>query len=118
MQLQIPFSMKVIAILAILAESAFAQTRPLPKVVSTGADQTLRVWGADGKEVQNILAHDATVTAIAVSSDGKIAFTASADRAIKGWNLEDGTKASTLEGHSQEVTCIALSPDGRILASG
>ena len=104
--------------LLIVASAAVAQDRRLPRVVTAGADQTLRVWDTTGKESRNILAHDATVSAVVVSSDGKTAFSASADRTIKSWNLEDGSKSNTFEGHDQEVTCLALSPDGRILASG
>ena len=99
------------------AAAAVAQNRPLPRVLSAGADQTVRLFGPDGKETQNILAHDATVTAV-ITADGKTAYSASTDRSIKSWNIEDGAKSNTFEGHSQEVTCLALSPDGRVLASG
>src|SRR5688572_7041356 len=107
--------MPILALL-ILASAAIAQERRLPKVVTAGADQTLRLWDAAGKEAQNLLAHDATVTAVVVASDGKTAFSASADRTIKSWNLEDGSKSKTFMGHDQEVTCLALNPDGRMLA--
>ncbi len=112
------FYARILILLVITASAALAQERRLPRVVTAGADQTLRLWDPNGKESQNILAHDATVTAVVVSSDGKSAFSASSDRTIKSWNLEDGSKSNTFEGHDQEVTCLALSPDSRMLASG
>jgi WD40 repeat protein len=107
----------IIALAALLTAAPILDHKT-PRLVSGGADQTIRIWDGAGKEIQNILAHDATVTALALTGDGKTAYSASADRTIKSWNLEDGSRTNTLEGHDQEVTCVALSPNGKTLASG
>jgi WD40 repeat protein len=70
-----------------------------------------------------VVNNTAWVNAIAVSSNGQIAVTASGDRALKVkvpsadstlkvWNLQWGSQMHTLIGHEHGVTDVAITPDG------
>ncbi|MCB1062960.1 MAG: hypothetical protein KDN20_08580 [Verrucomicrobiae bacterium] len=56
-------------------------------------------------------AHGDAIFSIAVSSDGKLAATASADKNVKVWNLADGKLMRQLEGHTGYVLAAAFSPE-------
>src|ERR1041385_8103034 len=97
--------------------SPAAQALPLPGVVSGSADNTLRIWDSSGKQTANILAHDSSVTCIAVSSDGKTVFSGSTDKRVKQWNADEGSMLNSFDAHDKTVLCMSLSPDGRTLAT-
>jgi WD40 repeat protein len=69
------------------------------------------------KGVQTLKGHSELVRAVAISPDGHILASSSADKTIKLWNLETGKLLYTLEGHSSLVISVAFSPDGTTLAS-
>src|SRR5690606_12605884 len=58
------------------------------------------------------LRHSGPVKSVAYSKDGQKLATASADRCVKIWNMENGHEALRLLGHGDEVRTIAFSPDG------
>ncbi|WP_411023105.1 WD40 repeat domain-containing protein, partial [Salmonella sp. s51228] len=45
-------------------------------------------------------------------------FTASTDRTIRVWNLDDHTCIGVIKGHSNVVQALTLSPDENLLVSG
>ncbi|MCB1231354.1 MAG: hypothetical protein KDN19_13865 [Verrucomicrobiae bacterium] len=72
---------------------------------------------ATGKVLRVISAHPDTIFSIAVSPDGRLAATTSADKSVKVWNLSDGTLAHHLEGHTDYVLAAAFSPQTDRLAT-
>ncbi|NER98348.1 MAG: peptidase C14 [Symploca sp. SIO1B1] len=61
--------------------------------------------------------HIDEVWATAYSPDGATLASASSDKTVKLWNVQDGSLLTTLIGHSDGVWAIAYSPDGATLAS-
>jgi len=68
--------------------------------------------------LSTLTGHTASVLSIAVSPDGQMLASGSADTTIKLWNLVTGEEVTTLTGHTASVLSIAVSPDGQTLASG
>ena len=62
--------------------------------------------------------HEQSVVGVAVSNDGKMLATGSADSKIILWNTEDGKEIKKIEGHLSQVTTLDFSPDGKWLVSG
>jgi WD40 repeat protein len=58
------------------------------------------------------------VNALAISPDGQVLASGSADKTIKLWHLATGQLIRTLKGHLSSVNSIAISPDGETLVSG
>lgn len=85
-----------------------------------GADRRLRIWdAASGEAVLNLTGHTSSVWSLAWSPDSNLLASASADRTIRLWDVQNG-KASgePLRGHQGEVQSISFNSDGKILASG
>src|SRR5262249_46872327 len=84
------------------------------------------VWGIAGLKVlygpqlrleeQATLRHNATVTSVAFSPDGKTLAAASNDRTIKLWDVASGANTLTIQGHTDYVTSLLFSGDGQSLA--
>ncbi len=62
--------------------------------------------------------HQAAVTAVAVTPDGDLLASGSADGTIRLWSLPEGDPVKTLEGNARSITALAISPDGSLLAAG
>jgi sugar lactone lactonase YvrE len=62
--------------------------------------------------------HTGPVTCVAFSPQGKFAASASADRTVKLWRVDNGHEEMTFKGHGRTVTCVAFSSDGQRLVSG
>lgn len=63
------------------------------------------------------LRHSQEINDVAFSPDGKRLATASRDRTVKLWDLENGHELRSYHGHSDSVRRLAFSPDGRLVAS-
>lgn len=64
--------------------------------------------------------HMGSVTAVALTPEGRQAASASEDRTLRVWDLGTGQTLYTLEGHTGQVHDVAVTPDGRhaVSASG
>jgi len=62
--------------------------------------------------------HNKSVTALIVTSDGKIIISGSRDNTIKLWDIETGECLKTLKGHSGYIHSLAITFDGRQIVSG
>lgn len=63
------------------------------------------------------LRHGQEINDAAFSPDGRWLATASKDRTVKIWDMENGHETLTYYGHSDHVRWLAFSPDGKIIAS-
>lgn len=87
---------------------------------STHFDNTIKVWNVQSGQIKHSLvaANTTSITALAISPDGKTIAGGSRDKSIHLWNLQDGTPIGTWTAHRAPVTALAFSPDGSLLASG
>ena len=101
-----------------VSPSVLCQIAPLPVAATGGADHVVTIFDSAGKETRHFLAHDAPITCLAFSPDGRRLYTGGDDKTIRVWTVEDASLDNTMEAHDKAVTCLAVSPDGKILASG
>ena len=73
-----------------------------------------------GSLIRTLEGHTGSVSAVAVTPDGRRAVSASRDRTLRLWDLESGQTLRTLEGHTNWVSAVAVTPNGRraVSASG
>ena len=55
---------------------------------------------------------------MAMSRDGTMLLTGSADHKVRLWNVDSGKVTRTFTGHTAWVYSVAVSPDGKLIASG
>jgi serine/threonine protein kinase len=65
----------------------------------------------------SIKGHTNTVHAVALSPDGKLLATGSADRTIRLWEVASGERRERIP-HVTGILCLAFAPDGKTLAAG
>lgn len=91
---------------------------------TTGWNGKIELWHKNPDNSRKLLltlpGHETGITQIQFSPDGKLLASASWDKTIKLWRVEDGTLITTLTGHQDIVNTIALGwgEKGYLLASG
>jgi WD40 repeat protein len=88
-----------------------------PRLASTGADGTVRVW-----RLPSVSApwhgHTQPVTVLSISKDGQTAVTAATDKSVRIWNTATGKPVRVMENLSQPILAAAISPSGKQVALG
>ena len=60
----------------------------------------------------------AKISALDLSTDGKLLASASSDETVQVWNINKRSKLATFKGHKVAVSAVAFSPDAKTVASG
>jgi WD40 repeat protein len=71
----------------------------------------------EGRERNRLEDHDAGISSVSFSPDGKTLVSGSADNTIKLWDVQTGKEITTLRGHDYSVTSVSFSPNGKTLTS-
>lgn len=84
----------------------------------TGGDDTLvYVRDLSTDEITGLKGHEAQVTSVLLSIDGKTAYSSSRDQTIRVWDIEKLKEVAVLKGHDEDVLHLALDRSGKYLAS-
>src|SRR5262249_54127509 len=78
-----------------------------PTLFYPGKDRLL-----SSQPVLDLVGHSEGITGLAFCPDGQRLASASADRTVKIWDIQNGKELRTLHGHAQWVNRVAFSPDG------
>jgi WD40 repeat protein/serine/threonine protein kinase len=80
-----------------------------------GIDHAVRRWDIThaGKQLQPLEGHTAAIRCVTFSKDGRRAFSGSADRTLRTWDLSTGKQTGQLD-LPRTTGMIAVSPEGRI----
>eukprot|EP00930_Biecheleria_cincta_P021442 TRINITY_DN1589_c0_g2_i4.p1 TRINITY_DN1589_c0_g2~~TRINITY_DN1589_c0_g2_i4.p1 ORF type:complete len:509 (-),score=77.97 TRINITY_DN1589_c0_g2_i4:352-1878(-) len=98
------------------AEMHFAQFSHCGRLVVVGEDCCVQLWDSSTGELLNTLhGHEDVVKTAAVSSDGELLLTASADGTARLWSCKTGECLQVLEGHAKPLALCSFSP-GRLQA--
>jgi WD40 repeat protein len=86
-------------------------------LVSTKPGELI-IWDMkDGAMVRTVHGHDAPLTSVAYSPDGRTLATSSWDRTVILWDAESGNRRSSLAAHQDWVCHVAFDSSGRRLAT-
>jgi WD40 repeat protein len=98
------------------------------KGLTSAGDGTLVIWDLVGAgEIRRFDGHDADVSGVQFTPDGKFALTGSgdisfagpvADNSMKMWEVETGNLVRTFGGHSHTVIVLTVSDDGQWALTG
>ena len=88
---------------------------PDGRLATAGEDARIALW-TPGRPAPDRVLEGHRGPGLAVSPDGAMLASASWDRTLRLWRLEDGA-ASALEGHRQNVNGVAFTPDGKAVVS-
>lgn len=85
-------------------------------IVSSGADDRILLWEANGKLLGTVGKHTESILAVTFSPDGEIIASGSDDGKVRLWTTE-GVLYRTLSAHNRTVNRIVYSPDGELIVS-
>ncbi|MDZ4762920.1 MAG: TIR domain-containing protein [Chloroflexota bacterium] len=83
-------------------------------------DGSIRQWTANATTPSFTFrgAQNASVTALALSHDGRMLLSGAADGSVRLWDTQSGLLIRAFSGHSLAVTALAFAPDRIMFASG
>jgi WD40 repeat protein len=88
-----------------------------PRAVLADSGDTARLYSLEGGKSIRDFAHNALISALAFSPDGRRLATASMDKVVCVWEVETGKELLRLKGHEGGVTDVAFTPDGQRIVS-
>ena len=90
-------------------------------LAAAGVDRSIRIWKVDakaGKIVHSVFAHEAPVTRLVYSRDGKTLYSLSEDRSAKSWDTAKMVERKVYARQPETPLSLALRPDQKQLAIG
>ena len=84
------------------------------RIVTAGADRTVRVWGPPGTRPVVLQGHDDAVTTAIFTRDGAHVLSSSDDGTVRLWDARGGDALAVLQSGAGGVYDVAQSADGRI----
>ncbi|RYP73255.1 hypothetical protein DL771_003684 [Monosporascus sp. 5C6A] len=114
------------------AEESKAHADPLnhppPFLITGSSDQTIKKWEIPREPQQSAKkgtratytrkAHDKDINAIDISQSGHLFASASQDRAVKIWSIQEGEVQGILRGHRRGVWSVSFAPPDTLIIQG
>lgn len=98
---------------------AVAYGREQPVILASLMDSTVRAFDMSSLEpYMSFYGHKMPVLSLAVSSDGLLLATGSADKTIKIWGMDFGDCRRSMRAHDDAVQSVAFQPNTHYLFSG
>jgi WD40 repeat protein len=91
---------------------------PNGRLVSGGADNTVKIWGEGETPLKTIAGHGSAVTSVAINPEGDQVASASEDGKVRAISIETGEILWTAEGHDQPVQSVSYTTNGKAVVSG
>ena len=83
------------------------------KICLTTGNNTILIYAADGKKLQELAGHSDFVTMLNFSSDNKLIVSSSWDGTVKVWNIENGKMVREIKIPAPFINYAMFSPDGK-----
>ena len=86
-------------------------------VAAATGDEMVLCDARNGRQRAVLPKHGGLILGAAFSPDGRQLATASQDRLVRVWNVEDARLSATLRGHKADVRGVVFSPNGQLLVT-